>query len=286
MKFKSRFFQSIQFAFALSIGALMSGVAATASPFTIAVDNSILTHNGATVFSQDFDADTTGWSDFGGTISQVASGGGVLGATSAGGSLGHAEITFGLMIGNGAFTGWNDINNAAWPGTSITQSLDVYIDPSEGDNGFGWFLDNAINGTNGSWLEAGGVGALKVGSSWWLSADADGAAYQGPSTGGVGLEITAAGWYTIISEWVVNEDDSDKIDRNTIIQNSAGTPLYSVADLEQVGLSSGPNGPAGGDRYGWLGPSQVTLPSPIPGPASGLLWLAGMAGVWAFRRRA
>ena len=138
----------------------------------------------AAAWTQGFETDTTGWIELSGTVTRVASNGGTLGVPSADGSY-HAEVTIGPNTGNGAFTRFGAYSYT-WPGL-IVQSLDIYIDPAAGSVGDGWYLDNAVNdnindntGTTGSddWREAGGVGALKATDGfWWLSADADGAAY-------------------------------------------------------------------------------------------------------------
>lgn len=252
-----------------------------------------------TVFEQGFEADASDWFDFGGTITQAPSGGGTLGVVSADGSF-HAEVVIGPSTGNGAFTRFGGYTYT-WPG-KIVQSLDVYIDPAQGAAGDGWFLDNAVNDDlnndtgvtpSSDWREAGGVGAIKGDSgSWWIAADADGGAYPGTTAGGVGLEITSAGWYTIVSEWVENVGGSS-VDRNTFIYDSSGVKLYEVFNLAQVPLGSG-SFPIGGHRYGWIassGTSANTLTLAIdnsslaiPEPTSlALLTLGGL--VMSRRRR-
>lgn len=241
-------------------------------------------------FLQDFETDTSGWLEFGGTISQVASGGGSLSVTSAGGSTGHAEVVFGPSAGNGSFTRFGGYSSV-WPGF-IRQSLDVYIDPNAGSIGDGWYLDNAVNGNDGAWEEAGGVGVLKAtDGNWWLTADADGASYQGPPEGGVGLEIDSAGWYTIVSEWVANVDGLT-VDRNTYVYDDMGSELYSNLNLQQVDLAD-----IGGHRYGWIAFSGQGNPltlaidnssletGAVPEPASLVLLGLGAVGIAGFRRR-
>ncbi|MHC4219803.1 MAG: hypothetical protein ACYSU7_15285 [Planctomycetota bacterium] len=178
-------------------------------------------------YFQGFELDTDGWIDFGGTTTRVASG--TNGITSATGGY-HAEVVVGPGTGDGAFTRFGGYSSV-WPG-HIFQLLDVYIDPAADSIGDGWFLDNAVNNNAGSWTEAGGVGALKATDGfWWVAADADGGAYPGPASGGVGLKITAAGWYTIVSEWNAN-GDALTVDRNTFIYDSGGTLLYSNYNLQ------------------------------------------------------
>ncbi|HEY32959.1 MAG TPA: hypothetical protein G4O10_07620 [Dehalococcoidia bacterium] len=184
-----------------------------------------------------FEVDTYGWFPWGGTISRVASG--TNGVPSADGNW-HAEVI-------DAYTNFSGYSSV-FPAGGFRQIVDVYIDSSMGNVGDAWALDNAINGDDGIWEEAGGVGALKAtDGNWWLAADGDGAGYPGPATGGVGLEIDTAGWYTIESQWVENTDDPSRIDRNTFIYDSTGIQIYENYNLKQVALAD-----AGGNRYGWF----------------------------------
>jgi hypothetical protein len=228
----------------------------------------------APTFFNGFETDTDGWVEFVGTIARVSSG--TNGVTSADGGW-HAEVTVGPSNGNGAFTRFGGYSIVFPPG-GFRQLVDVYIDPSMGDIGNGWALDNALNGNDGAWEEAGGVGALKAtDGNWWLTADADGAGYLGPPGGGVGLKIDTAGWYTIESQWVENTTDPSMIDRNTFIYNSSGTLLYSNFNLQQVALAD-----AGGHRYGWFldpnGPDWPPIGFALPIDNSRLVQFVGVTG--------
>jgi hypothetical protein len=254
---------------------------------------------GQTLFDQGFEVDTAGWLNTGGTITRVASGAGTLSVPSADGSF-HAEVAIGPGEGDGAFTRFGAYRYT-FPGR-IIQSLDVYIDPAAGSVGDGWFLDNAVSDNlndnlgiadPSDWREAGGVGALKATDGfWWITADADGAAYQGPASGGVGLQITQADWYTIVSEWNANPDGLT-VDRDTFIYNSSGSQLYSDLNPQQVSLTGAY--PMGGNRYGWLAansPTSMTLAidnsrlTVAPEPASlALLGIAATFGSFVVRRR-
>lgn len=245
------------------------------------------------LYNQNFDTsgDVSGWFDFGGSISQVSSGGGTLGVASAGGSAGHAEVVIGSGTGDGAYTAFSGYSSV-WPGGFLHQSLDVYIDPSAGSNGDGWYLDNAVSGNDGAWEEAGGVGALKADDGfWWVAADADGGAYQGPSSGGVGLQITTADWYTIVSEWNENGDGLT-VDRDTFIYDSSGTLLYSNFNPQQVALAN-----IGGTRYGWIAANEptsmtlaidnsiLTVGGAVPEPISVMVWGGLLAGALIVSQR-
>ncbi|GJL77971.1 MAG: hypothetical protein NPINA01_09600 [Nitrospinaceae bacterium] len=219
-------------------------------------------------FSQGFETDTSGWIDFGGTITRVPSG--TSGIPSSKGGF-HAEAG---VSGSGIFTRFGEYRGT-WPGF-VKQFLDVYIDPAKGNLDDGWWLDNALTcsefartdpatllalpncdpaGGSGplGWLEAGGVGAKKIlcggtTEGWAIAADADGAG--NPSGGGVC--ITAPGWYTILSSWVESSSntgnpDTDTIDRNTFIFDSNGVQIYENLNPKQHLLKN-----AGGNRYAWL----------------------------------
>lgn len=196
------------------------------------------------VYFNGFEINTSGWLPWGGSVTRVSSG--TNGVASADGGW-HAEIVVGPTNGDGAFTRFGGYSSV-FPAGGFSQLVDVYIDPAMGNIGEGWALDNALNGDDGVWEEAGGVGALKAtDGNWWLAADGDGGGYPGPSTGGVGLMIDTAGWYTIESQWVENTADPTKIDRNTFIYDSSGNLLYSHSNPQQVALAD-----AGGHRYGWF----------------------------------
>lgn len=242
-----------------------------------------------TVFDQGFETDTAGWLGDGnpatwpwGTITRVASGGGTLGVTSASGSF-HAEVETSSVGGSGASTRFGGYSSV-WPG-GFSQSLDIYIDPSQGVVGDGWFLDNALYSNTGSWLEAGGVGAEKTAAGVWsLAADWDGASYPGG-----GIDISVAGWYTIVSEWT---EEGTKVGRNTYIYDSGGTEIYSAT------LQSGQQdlADAGGWGYGWVGRSSApagftlaidnSLLTTVPEPGTAMLIGMGLAGLGVVRRRA
>ncbi len=229
-------------------------------------------------FFNGFETDTSGWFTTGGNITRVASG--TNGVTSADGNW-HAEIAVGPNNGDGAFTKFGGYSNV-FPAGELSQLVDVYIDPAMGSIGNGWALDNALNGNDGDWEEAGGVGAIKAtDGNWWLAADGDGGGYPGPASGGVGLMINTAGWYTIESQWVENSDDPLEIDRNTFIYDSNGTLLYSNLNLKQVFLTD-----AGGHRYGWFldpnGPDWPPIQFPLPIDNSRLTQLVKPTGKATF----
>lgn len=226
------------------------------------------------VFLNGFESDTSGWFPYSGTITRVPSG--TSGVTSADGNW-HAEIGVGPNNGDGAYTNFGGYSSA-FPTGGFSQLVDVYIDPTMGSIGNGWALDNALNGSDGVWEEAGGVGALKAtDGNWWVAADGDGGGYPGPASGGVGLMISTAGWYTIESQWVENSDDPSEIDRNTFIYDSNGTLLYSNLNLKQVPLAE-----AGGNRYGWFldsnGPDWPPIQFPLPIDNSRLRQFVGPTG--------
>jgi hypothetical protein len=247
----------------------------------------------ATIFSQGFETDTAGWFGNGntstwpwGTITRVASGGGTLGVPSSDGSY-HAEVTTSTVGSSGASTAFGGYSSV-WPTGGFTQSLDIYIDPLQGNVGDGWFLDNALYSNTGTWLEAGGVGARKTAVGVWsLVADEDGASYPVSTNPATDLDITVAGWYTIESTWV---EEAGEVARWTYIYDDVGTLLYSDTlphprhDLSEVG----------GWGYGWVGrstaPAGFTLAidnsqlDAVPEPGTTILLGVGLAGLGATRR--
>jgi parallel beta-helix repeat protein len=229
-------------------------------------------------FFNGFETDTDGWFNYGGSITRVKSG--TNGISSADGSW-HAEIVVGPSNGDGVFTRFGGYSSV-FPAGGFSQLVDAYIDPAMGNIGEGWALDNALNGSNGVWIEAGGVGVLKANDGyWWLAADGDGAGYPGSINGGVGLRIDTAGWYTVESQWVENADDPSMIDRNTFIYDSEGNLLYSAYHFQQVALAD-----AGGNRYGWFldpsGPDWPAIQFPLPIDNSRLVQLVSPTGKATF----
>ncbi|NIO07477.1 MAG: hypothetical protein GTO40_05525, partial [Deltaproteobacteria bacterium] len=103
-------------------------------------------------FFNGFETNTSDWFDYGGSITRVASG--TNGVTSADGDW-HAEIEIGPANGDGVFTRFGGYSSI-FPAGGFSQLVDVYIDPAMGNIGEGWALDNALNGDDGVWKEAGG----------------------------------------------------------------------------------------------------------------------------------
>jgi hypothetical protein len=225
-------------------------------------------------FFNGFENNTDGWFEWGGSITRVASG--TNGITSASGSW-HAEVVVGPTNGDGVFTRFGGYSST-FPAGGFSQLVDVFIDPTMGNIGEGWALDNALNGNDGSWEEAGGVGAIKANDGkWWIAADGDGGGYPGPIGGGVGLGIDTADWYTIESQWIENFDDPTMIDRNTFVYDGVGNLLYSHYNLKQVALAD-----AGGNRYGWFldsnGPDWPPIQFGLPIDNSALLQFVSPTG--------
>lgn len=251
---------------------------------------------------QGFETDTAGWTAYPGTgdssITRVASG--TNGITSSSGSY-HAEIFMDADVNatstahGGAYT-YPGGTQTLLPGfTKATFSVDVYIDPADGEVGDQWNMQNAFNfydvtsSTSGKPL---GSNQLKTFSFICKKVDS-GTWTLGRNSGTpLPISITTAGWYTMITEWT--ETPGGIVDYNWI---DDGTTLYEVGPgVNVLGTTAASYSP----RYMWLFGDETdsndktvaidnasfTLAQTIPEPASVAIWmLLGMSAVGLVRGR-
>jgi len=219
------------------------------------------------VFDQGFESNTDGMivdPAYNESIDRVASGGGVLGVSSASGSY-HAEVALNGGYGNGVFTR-NGGYSSVWTGY-IKQSIKVYVDPAAGQIDDGWFWDAAICDDAGtSWAGAGGFGVRKTAADTWSLGAED--AYGGfqfvgntraPHDNTTPMEISTAGWYTLATEWIESSTNADLVNQVNTVRDSLGDLLWmdTVADYMSSTAESTSEAykhfVAGGISYSWLG---------------------------------
>ncbi len=209
------------------------------------------------VYDQGFETDLEGIVDYPGPVARVASGGGTLGAASAGGSY-HAELTLGSDYGQGFYT-YNGGKSSVWCGY-MAQSIDVYIDPSAGAVGDGWFWDAAICNESGNWGRGGGFGVQKTADDTWSLGSEDdygGFDYVGYTswathTNTTPLTITSAGWFTLRTQWLPSGDGL-RVDQINTVYDAGGTELWTDTLPRCMSLTPGEDDTAGGMNYSWLG---------------------------------
>ena len=256
------------------------------------------------IYDQGFEVNSDGIIDSPGPVTRVASGGGTLGAPSGAG-LYHAEVTLSNVYGEGFYTK-NGGYSSVWPGY-IRQSIKVYIDPSAGTVGDGYFWDAAINNAYGTWGRGGGFGVQKTGAGTWsLGAEDDrgGFGWVGNTafthSNTTPLQITVAGWYTLATEWVETADGL-WINQINNVYDIGGSLLWTdtVNKVMSGPLNMDPGQQdikIGGIRYSWLGSEGVgntmTLlavddvrAEVVPEPLTMLGMFLGLGSVGAYIRR-
>ena len=250
--------------------------------------------NAATLYSNGFETDISGWStaDPYGSTTRVASGTGGISAYQGGyfayvnnstPSGANATDTTGPYTNFGGYS-------SVFPGT-YTASIAIYLDPSwAAGSGFDWSV--ASNGSDGNYQRdfifhvsnSSPGGALRVSAS---NNSSDGNIATLTSTDTM---ISSAGWY-LFQQTFYNDGGVLAVDMNVL--DSSMTSLFSQTLSDPADTIPGE---VGGNRYGWftlvdvagngLAVDAATL-NTTPLPAGLPLFLGGLGvlGFFASRRR-
>jgi hypothetical protein len=244
---------------------------------------------------QGFETDTGDWVfyDGGAQSGRVASGGGLLGVTSASGSY-HAELanvhdTYQAGYGSAGYS-YFGAPDPVYQG-SFYQSIDVYIDPTW--SGLGLWIDmsprDIIN--ESLWAAEG---------NFRLTADGSSVDVQAINSSNL-TSITTAGWYTFEMVWSKGTNPTDLINMDLNVYDSTSTLLGSESFLATFPPNThlGESQYLGNNGYVWLTVWQNGFADDIiaidnvqtglvPIPAPGAIVLVGIgAGIvgWFKRRR-
>ncbi len=261
-------------------GLALAAIAAVAAP----------AHAGTT-FSQDFETDTSGWTDSSngwyGSVTRVASGTG--GITSAGGSW-HA--IFDGDSSSAPFTNFGGYSSV-WPGT-YSASVDIYLDTS-------WAAGSGFDYTVASSRQTGAhlrdfifhvtqdtsTGELLVAGSnntnFAVRQDLENINHY---------SVTNSGWYTF--EHVFYDDGSGVLAVDLNLRDSNGTLLFTETRSDAGDLIASV---VGGNRYGWftfidvrdgIAVDNTCLGTPVaavPLPPAALLGMGMLGGLGLIARR-
>jgi len=246
-----------------------------------------------------FETDIGDWIFYdGGAVSgRVASGGGLLGVTSASG-LYHAELANlhdAYMAGYGS-GGYSYFGGAdpVYQG-SFYQAIDVYIDPTW--SGLGFWIDMSPRGTDDTSLYA-------AEGNFRLTADGSSVAVQAIN-GSTLADLTTAGWYSFEMVWSKGANPTDLINIDLNLYDSSSTLLGTESFLatfpDPDGATAGQSQYLGNNGYVWLSVWQngfaddviaidnvrtgLVRTDVIPAPGALLLGSIGVGVVGWMRRR-
>lgn len=248
--------------------------------------------SGTTLYSQDFEANTDGWFDYGGTLTRVPTSTG--GITSAGGGY-HAVVT-------GAYTAWGGYNFGAGSVPTTFQpyrtALDIYLDTTltaPDDSRFDY--SSAISDSDGQhrrdFVMTGGfyVDGQTQETSFIFSASNNTPGWpKNPNSDP--YQIATSGWYTIEHTYY---DNGGVLAVDMSIGVSGGATLHTWT----LSNASDDISLIGGNRYGWMlnidsdlgglaidNTEMATLgQAAVPEPLTLTALLAGLGGLGAYLRR-
>lgn len=256
------------------------------------------TASAATLYSQGFETDTSGWY----TPTRVASG--TDGVPSASGSY-HAETAQNA----GDFTRWGGYNTSTSGALGVfqpyTTSLEIYLNVGGGAaNDTRFDFTNAINNSAGTFLRdfAFNVGFYDSSDSSGPGAGTNRFIVSASNNTGRSnsypknidkspISIGTTGWYSFQESFF---DNGGALGVTLSVLDSADATVASWM------LGGDPIGNVGGNRYGWfpnnefsflaIDNASLTAPSTTPLPAAFPLFAAGLGGIgllgWLRKRRA
>ena len=208
---------------------------------------------------------------------------------------------------------WSSIPSGPFQ-SGIGQTVSVYFDdPTAELTGGGaayldgdafFFQSSLLDDTNSFAIDGGGFGVRYNTDRWEVVADGDAKGFSGADAGASVISISAAGWYTMSTVWIL--DGANNIDQLNAVIDEAGNLVLlevfeDVADADDVGglgLASIGNGDLGGGAllglsgFGALGIDNagtfdlLTSPELVPEPSTyGLFLSMGAACLALVRRR-
>ncbi len=207
----------------------------------------------ATSYSNDFEVDTSGWTDYlGSTITQVASG--TNGIVSNSGAN-HALLGEGDVVASGTYAGkrmgpYNQLGGyeSVFPFGGYTVSQSVYIDTTlaDGVSDLRFDLSSAVNNTAGShrrdFIAHAGTNP-SVAGEWCVNATNNA---PGHPCGSGNVALTTTGWYDFIFEFN-NVSGQLSVDISVVDQSSNVIGSWNRTDASDlIGAT------VGGHRYLWF----------------------------------
>jgi hypothetical protein len=221
----------------------------------------------ATSFFNGFETDTTGWTNNGGTITQVASGdssttyaSGVNAATDTHYARLGKEITPGSCVNGGGtqpiysapYTQWGGYE-ATFPTNGYSTSVDIYLDVlyanANADTRFDW--SSAISNSSGTAARRDFVFNVATETGGFVIAGSTNANRCGadPASNTAAVHVTASGWYTF-KHTFTNQGGVLSVSLQ-LIDKSTNSTVHTWV-LSDASDTIGPSGTVGGHRYGWF----------------------------------